>query len=135
MMETAIVPVRAATRKLRPGIALAWAGLAAAVGGLILMQVRFYGTSAGWVFLGFQHAAIADMAVVECGIALAVLGMVLSGWGMIVSVVHKSNIHLLCAAGLIVGAAGLICGHFLYLDRLPLYELAIQALQQTEPGR
>lgn len=120
-----------AAGKIRPGIALGWAGVLAGLAGVGVMHVRFTGSGVGWVLFGF-YSPLADMTLVVCGIGLAVLGAILSAWGLLVSILHKSNIHALCTVGLLIAALALVCGHYAYLECLPQYEAAAEALQVME---
>ena len=120
-----------ATKRIRPGIALGWAGVLMALLGLGIMHVRFTGAGVGWVLFGF-YSPLVDMTLVVCGIGMAVLGLILSGWGMLVSILHKSNIHALCTVGLLIAALALVCGHCAYIECLPEYQAAAEVVREME---
>jgi len=114
-------------------VLLAWAGVVLGITGQVVMSVQVGGQGALWVVLGV-YGHYADMAFIVAGISLAVLGLVLSIWALIVAITHKSRIHVLAAVGLVICLGGLIRGDSLYTDRLPEYEKfreAMEMMQQT----
>jgi hypothetical protein len=121
-------------KPLRPGVALAWAGLALGIVGLVVMHVRVGGRGAGWVLLGV-YGYFADMGLIVVGFSLAVLGVVLSIWGLIVTIRWRSGVHALCATGLAISLGAVILGNHQWTDYLPKYQMAewmVQMMKEQE---
>ena len=124
-------PPQQATKPLRPGVALAWAGLVSGIVGLVVMNIRVGGKGWGWLLLGV-YGYFADMALIEVGIGLAGLGLVLSIWGLIVTIRWRSGVHALCVTGLVISLGAVLLGNHLYADYLPKYQAAEKALRTMD---
>lgn len=121
-------PPQQPRKPLRPGVALAWAGLVSGIAGLVVMNIRVGGRGWGWLLLGV-YGYFADMTLIVVGFSLAVLGLVLSIWGLIVTIRWRSGVHALCATGLAISLGAVLLGNHLCEAYLPKYQAAEKALR------
>ena len=111
-----------------------WAGGALGAAGIVVMNLRVGGKGIWWIVLGI-HGIRADMALIETGLTMAILGLILSVWGLVVTVRWKSGAGVLCSVATLIALVGLIMGVPLYGNCLSMYRAYREGMRIMEEQR